>query len=92
MIMFHLEIIPDATNEFLPRDNKYLVNVVMFHSVIIPDTINEFNNDNNNRIQRRNSRFFFTISSQRRELSPTRTLKWPGRNRVQISPDIIKIW
>ena len=26
---------------------------------------------------------FFTISSQRRELSPTRTLKWPGRNYVQ---------
>ena len=33
--------------------------------------------NNNNRIQRRYSRFF-TISSQRRELSPTRTLKWPG--------------
>ena len=29
-------------------------------------------------------RDFFTISSQRRELSATRTLKWPGRNRVQI--------
>ena len=26
-----------------------------------------------------------TISSLRRELSPTRTLKWPGRNRVQIT-------
>ena len=26
---------------------------------------------------------FFTISSQRRELSPTRTLKWPRRNRVK---------
>ena len=43
-----------------------------------------YNNNNNNRIQRRYSRFF-TISSQRRELSPTRTLKWPGRNRVQIT-------
>ena len=42
------------------------------------------NTDNNNRIQRRYSRFF-TISSQRRELSPTRTLKWPRRNRVQIT-------
>ena len=41
-------------------------------------------NNNNNRIQRRYSRFF-TISSQRREPSPTRTLKWPGRNRVQIT-------
>ena len=30
-------------------------------------------------------RDFFTISSQRRELSPTRTLKWPGRNHVQIT-------
>ena len=30
-------------------------------------------------------RDFFTISSQRRELSPTRTLKWPRRNRVQIT-------
>ena len=29
--------------------------------------------------------FFFTISSLRREPSPTRTLKWPGRNRVQIT-------
>ena len=38
---------------------------------------NNNNNNNNNRIQRRYSRFF-TISSQRRELSPTRTLKWPG--------------
>ena len=29
--------------------------------------------------------FFFTISSLRRELSPTRTLQWPERNRVQIT-------
>ena len=42
------------------------------------------NNNNNNRIQRRYSRFL-TISSQHRKLSPTRTLKWPGRNRVQIT-------
>ena len=41
---------------------------------------------NNNRIQRRTWRFFFfTISSQRREPSLTRSLKWPGRNRVQIT-------
>ena len=39
-------------------------------------------NNNNNRIQRHNSRFF-TISSQRREPSPTRMLKWPRRNQVQ---------
>ena len=37
-------------------------------------------NNNNNRIQRRNSRFL-TISSLRRELS----LKWPGRICVQIT-------
>ena len=28
---------------------------------------------------------FFAISSLRRELSPIRTLKWPVRNRVQIT-------
>ena len=37
---------------------------------------------NNNRIQRRYSRFF-TISSQRREPSPTCVLKLPGHNQVQ---------
>ena len=42
---------------------------------------NSNNNNNNNRIQRR----FLTISSQSRELSPTRMLKWPERNRVQIT-------
>ena len=46
-------------------------------------TLNNNNNNNNSRIQRCYSRFF-TISSQCRELSPTRTLKWPRRNRVQI--------
>ena len=29
--------------------------------------------------------FFFTVSSLRREPSPTRTLKWPGHNREQIT-------
>ena len=42
------------------------------------------NNDNNDCIQRRSSRFF-TISSLRRELPPTHTFKWPERNRVQIT-------
>ena len=28
---------------------------------------------------------FFTVSSLRRELSPTRSLKWPWRNRVHIT-------
>ena len=31
---------------------------------------------------------FFTISSLRHELSPTRALKWPRRNRVQITRNI----
>ena len=44
----------------------------------------DLNDNNNNGIQKRNSRFF-TISSLRRELSPTRTLKRPLRNRVQIT-------
>ena len=53
-------------------------------------TVSEFRhtiikkNNNNNRIHRCNSRFF-TISLQRREPSPTRTLQWPGRNHVQIT-------
>ena len=42
------------------------------------------NNNNDNRIQRRYSRFF-TISFQRCKLSPTRMLKWPRCNRVQIT-------
>ena len=48
------------------------------------DDDNNDNNNNNNRIPRRKSRFF-TVSSLRREPSPTRTLKWPGRSRVQIT-------
>ena len=41
-------------------------------------------NNNNNRIQKCNLRFF-TISLLHRDLSPTRTLKWPGHIRVQIT-------
>ena len=55
-----------------------------YHCDIVTSIIVIIMINNNNRIQRRYSRFF-TISSQRRELSPTRTLKWPGRNRVQIT-------
>ena len=43
---------------------------------------NNNNNNNNNHTEKCNSRFF-TISSLRCELSPTCTLKWPGRNCVQ---------
>ena len=39
------------------------------------------NNDNNDCTERRNSRFFKTLSS----LPTTRTPKWQGRNRVQIT-------
>ena len=45
---------------------------------------NDNNHNNNHRIEKCDLRFF-TISSLRRELSPTRTLKWPERNRVQIT-------
>ena len=41
------------------------------------------NNSNNNCIQRCSLRFF-TISLLCRELSPTRTLKWPRHDRVKI--------
>ena len=40
--------------------------------------------DDNNHIQRHNLRFL-TIFSLHREPSLTRTLKWPGRNCVQIT-------
>ena len=43
-----------------------------------------YKNNNNDSIEKRNSRFF-TISSLRRKLSPTCTLKWPGCNCVQIT-------
>ena len=44
---------------------------------------NNNNNNNNNHIERRNSRFVYNILTAPRTVS-TRTLKWPGRNRVQI--------
>ena len=42
-------------------------------------------NDNNDCIERHDQFKIFTISSLRRELFPARTLKWPGRNCVQIT-------
>ena len=52
---------------------------------------NNDDDDDDDRIERSKSRFFFiffyTISSLRRELCPTRRLKWPGLNRVQITSD-----
>ena len=46
---------------------------------------------NNDRIERCNSRFF-TISSLHREPSPTRTLRWPENNRVQITCDTLSAY
>ena len=43
-----------------------------------------YNNNNSNRIQRHNLRFF-AISSLRCASSPIRMLKWPGLNCVQIT-------
>ena len=59
-----------------------IIIIVVIIMVIIINSNN--NNNNNNHIQRRNLRFL-TISSLHREPSPTRTLKWPGRNHVQIT-------
>ena len=47
------------------------------------DDDHDDDDDDDDRIERRNSRFF-TISSLRRELSPTHMCKWPGRNRVEM--------
>ena len=43
------------------------------------------NNNNNNRIERRNSRFLQSSHCTASCLHPTRTLKWLGCNRVQIT-------
>ena len=61
------------------RQKKRTPYIVLLMPWVLTQTDN-----NNNSIQRRKSRFF-TISSLRRELSPTRTLKWPRRNRVQMT-------
>ena len=44
---------------------------------------NNNNSNNSNRIERHNSRFL--VSSLHRKLSPTCTLKWPERTRVQVT-------
>ena len=65
---------------------SYCMFMLLF-SLVCRDNSNNNNNDNNNnnnRIQSRNS-IFLTISSLCRELSPTRSLKWPRRNHVQIT-------
>ena len=62
-----------------------------YHTEIKSCRSNFYSNNNNNRIQRRYSRLF-TISSQRRKPSPTRTLKWPGHNRVQITCNTLSVY
>ena len=47
------------------------------------DNPSTYNNNNNNRTERHDSRFS-TISSLHCELFPTPMLKWPERNHVQI--------
>ena len=96
----HLPLLPFfkmsfALSQFLPLplpspacpsslNSRFLTPCLSFSSFAPPPPPPPTFNNNNNRIQRRYSRFF-TISSQRRELSPTRTLKWPRRTRVQIT-------
>ena len=43
-----------------------------------------YNNDNNNSHSERHNSRSFTMSSLHHELSPTRRVKWPGHNSVQI--------
>ena len=69
---------------------KIFCGLLIVTIIIIPlnDAIQDllwalYGNDNNNPIERWNSRSF-AISSLHRELSPTRTLKWPECNHVQI--------
>ena len=72
----------ETTAELVYCDIIIIIIIVIVR--IINNNNNNNNNNNYNRIQRCYSRFS-TISSQRRELFPTRTLKWPRRNRVQIT-------
>ena len=55
------------------NNNRLIMMMMIITTMIIMIIIIAFKGD------------FFTISSLRRELSPARTLKWPGRNRVQIT-------
>ena len=79
----YLEWHPTAENIILSAGYDY--KVCSFWLPLNPDN-NKSNNENkdSDRIERRNSRFLHS-SSLHRELSPTRMLMWPGRNRVQIA-------
>ena len=59
-----------------------MIMVIIIIIIIIDDDDDE--DDDDNRIEITNARFS-TISSLPRELSPTRTLKCPEHNRVQIT-------
>ena len=49
------------------------------------DNNNSNNNNSSSSSNKNNSNNDSNIRIERRELSPTRTLKWPGRNRVRIT-------
>ena len=61
-----------------------ITTIITIIIIIIIIIIIKKNNSNKNSIQRRNSRFLQSPHLSR-EPSPTRTLKWQGRNRVQIT-------
>ena len=61
-----------------------LIEGFLHKSLSTPCKVKVNNDNNNNRIQQRKSRLF-TISSLRREPSPTHMLKWPRCNRVLIT-------
>ena len=66
----------------MPRSSEACVRFALMENIIVGFRL--FQDDNNNRIERHNPRFF-TISSLRRGLPATRSLRWPGRNRLQIT-------
>ena len=63
-----------------------MIIMMMMMIIIIIIITNNHHHHHHHRIHRRSFRFL-TVTSLRREPSPTRTLKWPrcNRNRVQIS-------
>ena len=73
------------TELFRPPQIIIIITIILIKKNYNNNNNNNHNdNNNNNSIGRRNSRCF-TISSLRREQSPSRTLKLPGLNRVQVT-------
>ena len=67
------------------QDSQFTLCDLTTATTTIVDNNNNNNNDNNRKCAIRDFFLFFTISSLRREPSPTSTLMWLGRNRVQIT-------